>query len=120
MKHWKKKMSDPRCVFVACVAVRVGLVVLARHAPAKYLPWMGGVALLAVAGFLALSLGAWTRDTGALGQRIWWTNMRPVHATLLGIFAVMAFRKMPTAYVPLAVDVTAGAVAFGMHHFGKV
>jgi len=101
------------------VAVRVGLVVLARYAPTKYLPWMGGGALLVVAGFLTLSLGAWGRDTGALGQRVWWTNMRPVHATLMGIFAAMAFRKMPTAYVPLAVDVAAGAAAFGMHHFGN-
>tara|TARA_Y100001970_G_scaffold264869_1_gene351886 strand:+ start:256 stop:582 length:327 start_codon:yes stop_codon:yes gene_type:complete len=103
-------------LFLACLAARIGLVVLAKILPPEHLPWMGAAALIPVMGWIALIFGVWKRKTGALGQQIWWSHMRPVHATLFATFAIMAFRKMPTAYIPLAVDVTVGAIAFGVHN----
>ena len=109
--------TDPRWWFVACIVARIGLVVAAKLAPPEWLPWAGGLALLPVLGFVALSLGVWQRNREVFGQRIWWNTMRPVHAAILLAFAVMAFLRSKWAFVPLAVDVLAGAVAFAVHHW---
>ena len=103
-------------LFSVCLATRIGLVLLARFLSPRYLPWMGAIALLPVLGWAALILGVWTRKTGALRQQIWWSHMRPVHAILFATFSIMAFLKMDTAYLPLAVDVAVGAIAFGVHN----
>jgi len=54
-----------------------------------------------------------SRQTGMeAGGRIWWNNIRPVHAILYLCFAYSALRNDRNAYLFLVADVVLGAVAF--------
>jgi hypothetical protein len=107
---------DARWWFVACLAARIVLVVAVKLTPSEWLPWAGAVALLPVLGFAALFFGIWERKREVFGQRIWWNAMRPIHTAILLAFAVMAFLRSKWAFVPLAIDVMVGTVAFAVQH----
>ncbi len=99
--------------FVICIIVRIALVVAACMLPTRLLPYMGALALLPAAGFAYIYANG-LRKTGVEvgGGRIWWDNLRPIHATLYAAFAVMALCKLRVAFVPLLIDVLIGLVAF--------
>ena len=104
---------------VGCIPARMGAVYLARTATPTTLPLMGIVALLPAVGFLYFFLTG-TRTTGpeVLGDRIWWNALRPLHAALWGIFAVLALYGYKNAWILLFVDVLVGISAFTLHHSG--
>lgn len=101
---------------LGCIPVRLGFAALARFQP-RYLPLMGGIALLPAAAFLVLFSTGW-RTTGpeVFGDRIWWNALRPLHAILLAIFAYLALRRSPSAWKVLLFDAMLGLVAFLVHH----
>ena len=103
---------------IGCMGMRSAFVWLAYAHPA-YLPLMGAVAVIPVIGFLAIYFGG-LRKTGAevFGARIWWNDLRPVHAALYGLFAIMALNRDERAWVVLLVDVVIGFTAFVSHHTG--
>ena len=106
-----------RFAFLACLAVRAALAALAKFAPARVLPYLGAAALLPATCFLVIyAFGL--RKTGAevAGGRIWWNDLRPLHALLYYAFAALALRRHPYAWVPLALDVAVGAAAFARHY----
>lgn len=100
-------------LFALCLAVRIAFVVAAYATPRRWLPYMGGLALVPAFGFAYIFANG-LRKTGIEvgGGRIWWNNLRPVHAALYASFAVLALCKLRVAYVPLALDVLVGLVAF--------
>lgn len=59
-----------------------------------------------------------SRMTGqeVFGDKIWWHNLRPIHATLHLAFAHMAYYENDKAYVPLLLDTFIGLLAFGIYH----
>ena len=77
-------------------------------------------------GAAGISIGFFTiwafglRKTGAevFGARIWWNDLRPVHALLYALFAAAAVtpKFAARAWEFLAADVLLGAVAFAIHH----
>ena len=95
-----------------CITIRLLFVIIAKNIDKKYLPSLGLLALIPFIGFTyiyANNLRKTGIETG--GNEIWWDNLRPIHASLYYIFAVMAFRKQHFAYVPLLIDVILGFVA---------
>ena len=102
---------------VGCMGSRFGLAYLAAVAPPRALPWMGAAALVVAAGFAAIHVMGWRR-TGAEvgGGRIWWDALRPVHAALWALFAVMALASAPQAWSVLLADTLLGLTAFVLHH----
>ena len=103
---------------IGCIGVRFLLVYISKNINKKYLPYMGLMALLPAMGFLYLFLTG-KRKTGGevFGGKIWWIKLRPVHAFLYILFAIMAFKKESNAYIPLLIDVSIGLTAFLYYHF---
>lgn len=101
-----------------CMAARFGLAYLAyRYRHAEHMPLMGLAALVIAGGFAVIYVGG-LRRTGpeVFGGRIWWDALRPVHASLFFLFALMALARDPRAWTVLAADAGIGAGAALLHH----
>jgi len=101
-----------------CIVVRLIFVYLAKEISLKYLPLLGYLAILPAIGFTYIFLTG-SRKTGAevFGEKIWWNNLRPVHAILYFLFAYNAINHVKTAWVYLLIDVFIGLFSFLFHHY---
>jgi hypothetical protein len=104
---------------LGCIGIRTLFVILAKNNP-KYLPYMGYLAILPALGFTYIYLTN-SRDTGAevFGDRIWWNDLRPVHALLYASFAYSAINKYENSWMILLADVLIGLVGFLTHHYNS-
>ena len=100
-----------------CIGTRLAFVWIAKTISLQYLPFLGYAALLVAIGLMYFFLTG-TRQTGfeVFGDKIWWNNLRPVHATLYALFAYYAIQKNQNAWLILLADVILGLVAFVRHH----
>jgi hypothetical protein len=100
-----------------CIGIRLLFVYISKNIGLQYLPILGYLALLPMFGFIYIYLTG-SRKTGAevFGGKIWWNDLRPVHALLYGLFAYHAIRKAPFSWVYLLVDVIIGFFAFMIYH----
>ena len=94
-----------------CLLVRFSFVLIAKNINKKMLPLLGKIAIILAIGFLVLYLGD-LRQKGALNQKAWWNNLRPLHSILYFTFAYLALYKNDKAYIPLLLDVIIGLIAF--------
>jgi len=103
-----------------CVVVRLLFVLIAKCIDPYYLPYLGIIALLPAIGFIVIYLGDF-RKTGpeVFGDKIWWNDLRPIHASLYILFALLALKKHKYSWVPLLLDVMIGLFAFICHHMNK-
>ena len=105
---------------IGCIGTRSLLVYIAKTTDVKYLPYLGYLALLPAIGFMYIFLTG-VRKTGAevFGEKIWWNNLRPVHALLYLLFAYFAIQRNTQAWMILLVDVVFGLVNFLWHHYSS-
>ena len=84
----------------------------------KYLPYLGYLALLPTLGFIYI-FATDSRKTGAevFGGKIWWNNLRPLHALLYGLFAYNAIIGNRGAWIYLFIDVLIGLFSFLIFHY---
>jgi hypothetical protein len=103
---------------IGCIGVRTLFVLIAKNASAHYLPMLGYLAILPAIGFIYIYLTG-SRQIGAevSGEKIWWNNLRPIHATLYFLFAYNAINGNRMAYQYLLLDVVFGLVAFLVFHY---
>lgn len=103
---------------IGCIGMRSLFVYIAKTIPIKYLPILGYLALLPAIGFTYIYITG-TRQTGAevFGEKIWWNNLRPIHALLYGLFAYNAILMRSFAWKFLLLDVIIGLVGFLTYHF---
>ena len=103
---------------IGCIGTRSLFVYIAKTIDIKYLPILGYIALLPAIGFSYIYLSG-SRKTGAevFGEKIWWNNVRPIHALLYALFAYNAINKNPSAWVFLLIDVVFGLFSFLIHHY---
>jgi hypothetical protein len=103
---------------IGCIGTRSFFVYLAKYINIEYLPFLGYLALLPTIGFIYIFLTG-SRDTGleVFGDKIWWNNLRPLHALLYGLFAYNAINKNLFAWKFLFIDVIIGLSAFLSFHF---
>ena len=101
-----------------CIATRLFLVYIAKTISIDYLPYLGYVTIPLVIGFSVLFITD-GRKTGpeVFGDKIWWNNLRPVHALLFALFAFYAINKHSKAWIFLLIDVIVGLVAFTTFHY---
>ena len=113
MNELKKRFA----LFSICVFVRICLVILAKYIPKKYLKIMGFLTLIPGLGFAIIYLFK-LRKTGAevFGNKIWWNDLRPIHATLYLLFSYLAINKNKNSWYVLLLDVIIGIIAFSIHH----
>ncbi len=98
---------------IGCIGTRSAFVLLAKFLNKQYVTYMGYFALFIAFGFSIIYLTG-IRDTGAevFGDKIWWNNLRPLHASLYFIFGLLAITQNDYAWVPLLIDVIIGLFAF--------
>ena len=103
-----------------CIFVRFLFVLVAKYISKEYLPYLGIIALFPAIGFIIIYLGN-LRKTGAevFGVKIWWNDLRPIHASLYLLFALLAFKKNKYSWIPLLVDVLIGLFSFLFYHSKK-
>ena len=103
-------LCKPRLYFGVCLVVRALFAYLVSKQP-----MLGTLAWIPAIGFawiflLGLRRGSVT-ETGP-GCRVWWNALRPLHAVLYLLTALLATSKTRSkAYVPLAYDALIGVIA---------
>ena len=104
---------------LGCIGLRTLFVIIAKNNP-KYLPYMGYLAILPALGFAYIYLTN-SRETGAevFGEKIWWNDLRPVHAFLYASFAYSAINNYDKSWMILLADVLIGSIAFLTHHYNS-
>lgn len=102
---------------IGCIGTRSLFVYIAKNSTLPFLKYLGYLALLPAIGFLYIFLTG-TRQTGpeVFGSKIWWNNLRPVHALLYLLFAYNAIIGNKDAWKFLFVDVIIGLTSFLVFH----
>ena len=103
---------------IGCIGIRSLFVIIAKYINAKYLKYLGYLALVPAIGFMYIYLTG-TRKTGAevFGEKIWWNNLRPIHSILYFLFAYNAIIGNKQSWIYLLVDVLIGLISFLVHHY---
>jgi len=101
-----------------CIVVRLLFAILAKNISLSYLPYLGYLALLPAFGFIYIFLTG-SRKSGAetFGEKIWWNNLRPIHALLYFLFAYNAILGHKSAWIYLLIDVIFGLFSFLIFHY---
>ena len=120
MNHIKERIL---LFLIGCIGVRALFVVIAKYIATnykQYLKYLGYLALLPAIGFLFIYLTG-TRTTGpeTFGDKIWWNNLRPIHAILYFLFAYNAIIGNTKAWMYLLADVLIGLLSFLVYHYVK-
>ena len=106
-----------------CLGARLAIAAAAYYLNPKWLPIMGVLALILVFSWAYIYLfdaRPFGKEVGGLGsgsQKIWWNDIRPLHAGLYLAFALMAFHKSPDAYRLIVLDTLVGLIAWLHHYF---
>ena len=103
---------------IGCIGLRSLFVVIAKNSSVQVLQYLGYLALLPVIGFIYI-YATDSRQTGAevFGGKIWWNNLRPLHALLYALFAYNAIIGNQCAWKYLLFDVIIGLFSFLIFHF---
>ena len=103
-----------------CIGMRSLFVIIAKNVSIQYLQYLGYLALLPVIGFIYIFITG-SRNTGpeVLGDKIWWNNLRPLHALLYALFAYNAIKGNPNSWLFLLLDITIGLISFLIYHYYK-
>ena len=103
-----------------CIGLRSLFVIIAKYINTNYLKYLGYLALLPAIGFTYIYLTG-TRQTGpeTFGDKIWWNNLRPIHATLYFLFAYNAIIGNKQSWLYLLADVLLGLISFLIYHYVK-
>jgi hypothetical protein len=102
---------------VGCIGTRLLLVYIAKNVNIKFLKYMGYLLLLPAFGFIYIYLTG-IRQTGAevFGDKIWWNNLRPIHALFYLLFSYNAINGNKNAWIYLLIDVLFGLTSFLIYH----
>lgn len=100
-----------------CIPARLLLTYLAKNASGNALKILGYIASIIAFSFLYLFFTG-KRKTGmeTFGDKIWWNNLRPIHAIFYLLFAYCAIRGIRSGWKYLWYDVIFGLSAFLAFH----
>jgi hypothetical protein len=103
---------------IGCIGTRTLIVYLAKNANVTYLKYMGYLSILPAVGFFYLFLTG-SRKTGpeVFGDKIWWSDVRPIHGVMYFLFAYNAIHGDAFAWIYLLVDVVIGLGSFLLFHY---
>ena len=103
---------------IGCIGVRLLFVVIAKYINIKYLKYLGYLALVPAIGFMYIYVtGSRKTGLGAFGEKIWWTDLRPIHSILYFLFAYNAIIGNKQSWIYLLIDVLIGLISFLIHHY---
>lgn len=101
-----------------CIPSRLLLVYIAKVLPLVYLPILGYITFIIASSFTYIYLSG-SRKTGleTIGEKIWWNELRPVHALLYFLFFYYAINKIRCGWIYLLYDVLLGLFSFLIFHY---
>jgi hypothetical protein len=101
-----------------CIPARLALVYLAKTISIDRLPILGYITFIIAIGFTYLFLTG-SRQTGVevFGDKIWWNNLRPIHAIFYFMFSYNAINKIRSGWIYLLIDVILGLFSFFIFHY---
>lgn len=104
-----------------CILFRYFLAYLAKISDEGGLFALGLIFAIISIGMFAIFLTG-SRKTGAetLGEKIWWNDFRPIHASLYALFSYMAINNSPEAWKVLVADTTLGLGLFTLNRLGYI
>nr|QOI90469.1 hypothetical protein HWQ62_00333 [Pyramimonas orientalis virus] len=102
---------------LGCIPSRLLFAYLSKTLDPKYLPYFAMIATLPMLGWLYIYFIA-PRTTGpeVFGDKIWWNDLRIVHALLYLLFIIYAVQKKAFSYIVLIIDALVGLIAFTLFH----
>ena len=103
-----------------CILTRFIFVYIAKNIDKKNLAYMGYIFLVPAIGFLYIYINN-LRKSGleVFGDKIWWNDLRPIHAFLYLLFSYYAINEYNNAYIFLLIDVIIGLLTFLLYHYKK-
>ena len=104
---------------LACIPARLSISLVSHaYGPSnKIVAIVLGVLAMTIGGSMLIHFFFNTRPTGPeAGGKIWWHNIRPIHAILYLVFAGMSFAQQDKAWVIPAADAALGLTAFTIYH----
>lgn len=103
---------------IGCIGTRLLLAIAAKNSSIEVLKYMGFLLLIPAFGFIYI-YATDSRKTGpeVFGDKIWWNNLRPIHAVLYLLFSYNAILGNKDAWIYLFIDVFFGLTSFLVHHF---
>ena len=111
-------MIDKKILYLAgCIPIRICIAILAVVLSKQHLQYYGYVLMMPAIGFLMLYFGNLRLDAPEAGGKTWWANLRIIHGLLYLTASVLAIQQNNIAWVPLAIDVIFGLLAFINHHY---
>lgn len=100
-----------------CLSARIFLTLLAKNGSSRVRNVLAVFTLIVSIGFMYQYIYNPTKP-GAFGGQPWWNKMRPVHALLYFLFALLVFLgKGDIAWIILAIDVVLGFINFSYRYF---
>jgi len=105
-------VNRKRLFMFGCVPIRVFLIYIAKKASRDQLRLLSIPALLISISFIYQQKKK--KKNGFFGGLVWWH--RNIHALIWFIFAILAFRKIQSAYIVLIFDLIIGIISF-IHNY---
>ena len=109
-------MNSKLLFLVACIPVRILLILLVRFFPETYLPYLSWIFLIISIGFL-ISYNRRMKGIETNQKPIWWNNLRPIHSCLYLLTFIYAYYKKSYSWIPLTIDVILGFISFIIHYY---
>ncbi len=101
-----------------CIGTRLAIALIAKTVSVNALAMMGYIALIPAIGFMSIYFfGLRERGAEVFGERIWWNDLRPIHALLYFGFAYLAINRNRDAWLLLMADAAIGLSSFLWHHY---
>lgn len=102
---------------IGCMGSRFGLTFFINKYPQVLLPYLAIPSLIIAIGFSIIYIMGW-RKTGAevFGDKIWWNDLRPIHAKLWFIISIFAFNQDKNTWIFLLLDTIIGLESFILFH----
>jgi len=101
---------------IGCMGARLLLVYFVKQLNKKWLSVAGYLAIFPIVVILYIFLTGVRNNLGALGEKIWWNGLRPVHAILYALFAYFAIQGKRYAWMYLFADTMVSLVGFVWVH----
>ena len=107
-------MKGELMFLLGCIPSRLFLAYLAKIADPNRLKVYAALAAVPMLVWVYLYLNPQTRTTGpeVFGGKIWWNDLRMVHALMYLLFVMYALRGKSSSYQVLVADAMIGLVAF--------
>ena len=100
-----------------CIGLRLLLVYIAKNISIRYLKYMGYLLLIPGFAFIYMYItGIRDSGLGTFGNKIWWSNLRPIHGILYLLFSYNAINGNKNAWIFLLIDVIFGLISFLTYH----